>query len=112
MIATLVLHAAARGIVLRGVSAEIEGDVDVRGALGLDETVKPEFLQIRVRLNVETDCSDAELAELIDYAQEHAAVTNSLRRPVPVLLEQVRTARVFRPLLGRVRAVCEGVAET
>jgi len=87
---TLVLHATARGIVLRRVSAEIFGDVDVRGVLGLDESVNPGFEQIRVRLNVEADCSDEELENLILYVQEHSTVTNTIRRPGLVVLERVR----------------------
>ena len=47
---TIVLHAMARGIVVRRLSTEILGDVDVRGVLGLDELVNPGFEQIRVRL--------------------------------------------------------------
>ncbi len=87
---TLVLHATARGITLRELSTEIQGDLDVRGALGLDETVPPEFEKIRVRLQVEADCPDEELEDLIAFAQEHSTVTNTIRRPVPVLLERVR----------------------
>ena len=87
---TLVLHAMARGIVLRQLSTEVYGDVDVRGVLGLDESINPGFEQIRVRLNVEADCSDEELEKLILYAQEHSTVTNTIRRPVPVVLERVR----------------------
>ncbi len=87
---TLVLHAMARGIVLRQLSTEVYGDVDVRGVLGLDKSINPGFEQIRVRLNVEADCSDEELEKLILYAQEHSTVTNTIRRPVPVVLERVR----------------------
>lgn len=87
---TLVLHAMARGIVLRRLSTEIRGDVDVRGALGLDESVNPGFETIHVQLDVAADCSDEELEDLIRYAQEHSAVTNTIRRPVPVVLERVR----------------------
>ena len=89
---TLVMHAMARGIVLRRLSTEIHGDVDVQGALGIDESVKPGFEQIRVRMQIEADCSDEELDDLIQYAQEHSAITDTIRRPVPVLLERVRNA--------------------
>ena len=89
---TLVMHAMARGIVLRRLSTEVEGDVDVGGALGIDELVKPGFEQIRVRMQVEADCSDEELDDLIQYAQEHSAITDTIRRPVPVVLERVRNS--------------------
>jgi len=85
---TLVLHATARGIVIRELSTEIHGDADVRGVLGLDESVPPEFQKIRVLLNVKADCPDKELDELIAYTLEHSPVSNTIRRPVPIVLER------------------------
>jgi uncharacterized OsmC-like protein len=87
---TIVLHAMARGITIRKLSTEILGEVDVRGVLGLDETVNPGFEQILVRLDIQASCSEAELDKLIRYAEAHSTVTNTLRRPVPVTLERVR----------------------
>ena len=87
---TLVLHAMARGIVVRELSTEIHGDVDAQGVLGLDESVSPGFEQIRVRMNVKADCSDEELEKLILYAKEHSPVYNTICRPVPVGVERVR----------------------
>ena len=85
---TLVLHATARGIVLRQLSTEVQGDVDARGVLGLDELVSPGFGQIRIRMNVKADCSDEELEKLVLYAKEHSTVYNTICRPVPVVLER------------------------
>jgi uncharacterized OsmC-like protein len=87
---TLVLHAMARGIVVRELSTEIHGDVDAQGVLGLDESVSPGFEQIRVRMNVKADCSDEELENLVAYAKEHSPVYNTICRPVPVVVERVR----------------------
>ena len=86
---TLVLHAMARGIVVRELSTEIHGDVDAQGVLGLDESVSPGFEQIRVRMNVKADCSDEELENLILYAKEHSPVYNTICRPVPVVVERI-----------------------
>lgn len=38
---TLVLHAAARGIRIDQLSSELEGEIDLRGLLGLDESASP-----------------------------------------------------------------------
>jgi len=86
---TLVLHAMARGIVVRELTTEIKGDVDARGALGLDESVNPGFGQIRVCMNVKADCSDEELEKLVLYATEHSPVYNTICRPVAVVVERV-----------------------
>lgn len=86
---TLVLHAAARGIVIRHLSTELEGDLDVRGLLGLDEGVSPGYESITIRMRVDADCPDAELAELIDHAKRHSPVCNTICRPVPVTVERM-----------------------
>ena len=52
---TMVYHAAARGIVLDALECTIEGDVDLAGFLGLDETVRPGFQQIRVAFKASGD---------------------------------------------------------
>src|SRR3954470_19811302 len=46
---TLVYVAAARGVRLTEVSSELEGDMDVQGALGLSDAVRNGFQGIRVR---------------------------------------------------------------
>jgi len=86
---TLVLHAMARGIVIRELSTELEGDLDVRGLLGLDESVSPGYERIRIRMHVTADCSDEALNDLLDYTQKHSPVCNTVCRPVPVVIERV-----------------------
>ena len=85
---TLVLHAAVRGIVIRELSTELEGDIDVQGLLALDE-VTPGYREIRIRMHVEADCPDDELEELLAFAQAHSPVCNTICRPVPVSLERM-----------------------
>jgi uncharacterized OsmC-like protein len=87
---TLVLHAAARGITIRALSTELEGDIDVQGLLGLDETVSPGYREIRIRMHVEADCPDDELDALLEYTQAHSPVCNTVCRPVPVMIERAR----------------------
>jgi len=87
---TFVLHAMARGIVIRELSTELEGDIDLRGALGLDESVNPGFEQIRVRMDVKADCTEEELEKLFTYAREHSPIYNTISRPTQVVVERVR----------------------
>lgn len=83
---TLVLHAAARGITIRRLSTELEGEIDLRGLLDLDPSVSPGYEGIRIRLDVDAECSDAELDDLIGFTREHSPVCNTVCRPVPVTL--------------------------
>jgi uncharacterized OsmC-like protein len=85
---TLVLHATARGIRIRELSTELEGEIDLQGLLGLDESVPPGYGSIGIRMDVEADCSEEELDDLIRYAEKHSPVCNSLTRPVPVTLSR------------------------
>ncbi len=86
---TIVYHAAARGIVLEALECTIEGDVDVQGFLGLDETVRPGFQQIRVSFRAGGDFDDEQLAELARLAN-YSPVRDTVSNPVPVTIDVVR----------------------
>lgn len=90
---TMVLHAAARGITLRKLSTELTGNIDLQGLLALDDSVPAGYESIRIRMDVEADCSDEDLAELIAFAQRHSPVCNTVCRPVPVMIERVVAQR-------------------
>jgi uncharacterized OsmC-like protein len=85
---TFVLHASARGIRIEAMSTELEGDLDLRGLLGLDDAVSPGYEQIRIRMHVKADCSDDQLDDLMAYTQQHSPVCNTVCRPVPVVIER------------------------
>jgi uncharacterized OsmC-like protein len=87
---TLVLHAAVRGIRIKSLSSELDGDLDVRGLLGLDDLVSPGYERIRIRLRVEADCPQETLDDLLAVAQRHSPVCNTVCRPVPVTIERMR----------------------
>jgi uncharacterized OsmC-like protein len=88
---TFVLHAMARGITIRKLSTELEGNIDLQGLLALDETVPAGYEQINIRMHVEADCSDKELDDLLAFAWQHSPVCNTVCRPVPVIVERVAT---------------------
>jgi uncharacterized OsmC-like protein len=87
---TTVLHAAARGIEIRSLSTELVGTLDLQGLLDLDPTVPAGYDGIRIRMHIDADCSDAELDDLLAFAQGHSPVCNTVCRPVPVRLERAR----------------------
>ncbi len=86
---TTVLHAAARGIRIKSLSTELDGSIDVQGLLDLDDSVPVGYEQIRICMDIEADCSDEELDDLLDFARNHSPVCNTVCRPVPVVLERV-----------------------
>ena len=55
---SMVAHAAVRGIRIEELESELEGDIDLRGFLGLDENVPKGFTDIRINFKVKTDVKD------------------------------------------------------
>jgi len=88
---TIVYHAAARGIALDGLECAIEGEVDLRGFLGLDAAVRPGFGDIRATVTARGDLDEAQLAVLAGLAA-FSPVRDSILNPVPVTVEVVRGA--------------------
>jgi len=86
---TIVYHAAARGIVLDSLESTIEGDVNLRGFLGLDETVRPGYQQIRVAFKATGDFDDDQLAELASLVR-YSPVRDIVSNPVPVAIDVAR----------------------
>lgn len=81
---TFVLHATARGINIEELSTELEGDMDLQGLLGLDESVSAGYEEIRIKFHVKADCSDEELEDLLAFTKDHSPVCNTVCKPVPV----------------------------
>ncbi|MFZ5905849.1 MAG: OsmC family protein [Nitrospirota bacterium] len=52
---TLVYHAAIRGITIDELECSLEGDIDLRGFLGLSNEVRRGYQNIRVNFKVKTD---------------------------------------------------------
>lgn len=57
---SIVAHAAVRGIQIEGLESQVEGDIDLRGFLGLDESVPKGFTNIRVKFTVRADTENTE----------------------------------------------------
>lgn len=81
---TLVCHAAAQGIQLDEIESEVEGDTDLRGFLGLNESVRNGLSEIRVSFKIKSDASPETLRELVELAQNRSGVFDMLRNGVPI----------------------------
>jgi uncharacterized OsmC-like protein len=80
----LVYHAAARGIAIKGISTRLEGDLDLRGFLGLSNSVRNGFSTIRVVFTIDADCDEAKKQELMELAQARSPVFDMLSNGLPV----------------------------
>lgn len=84
---SLVYVAAARRVNLTRVSCRLEGNMDVRGALGLSDEVRNGFEDIKVTFSIEGDAGEDELRALMDRAMRRSAVFDMVTNGVPVELE-------------------------
>jgi len=80
----LVYHAAAKGIEIKGVKSRLEGDIDLRGFLGMSQDVKVGYENIRVYFRIDADVSEEQKEELIKMAQKYSPVFNTVSNPTPV----------------------------
>lgn len=76
--------AAARGIDLDGVTAYVEGDIDLLGIFGLDDSVRNGFSGISVRFEVVGDADASQLERLVQQAVSRSAVYDVITHGVPV----------------------------
>ncbi len=73
-----------RGIQLHSVRATVEGDVDVRGILGMDPEIRNGFSAIRVTFEIEADASDDDIKALVAQSQKRSAVFDIITNPTNV----------------------------
>jgi uncharacterized OsmC-like protein len=84
---SLIYHAAAKGIEIRGVESRLEGDLDLRGFLGLSKDVPVGYKNIRVYFKIDADVSEEKKEELIQMAQEYSPVFNTVSNATPVTVQ-------------------------
>ena len=73
---SMVAHAAVRGIHIEELESELEGDIDLRGFLGLANDVPRGFTDIRIRFRVKADVDNLErLKRLTAYSPVFNTIT-------------------------------------
>lgn len=80
MTTTTAYHAAARGIEIDAMESALDGDIDLRGFLGLSEDIRTGYSAIRVRMRVKTKAP----AETIKALTAMSPVFDVVSKSVPV----------------------------
>ena len=88
MTSTMINHAAVQGIEVGSVESSLEGDMDVRGMLGMSDEVRKGFNRVRVRMRVESAADADTLKALALFSPVYDVVSKSL--PVEVVLEKIK----------------------
>ncbi len=82
---SMVAHAAVRGIRIEELESELEGDLDLRGFLGLSNDVPKGFTNIRVNFKVKADVDNMErLKRLTAYSPVLNTITRGANVEVRV----------------------------
>jgi uncharacterized OsmC-like protein len=76
--------AAARGVTLHSVTSSLEGDIDLRGILGLSKEVRNGFSNLRVNFTLQGDAPEAKLQEIVGQACARSAVLDILSNGIPI----------------------------
>lgn len=76
--------AAQLGVEFDSLRVEVEGDLDVRGFFGLDDSVRPGYEQVRVTVHIDGPETAERYAELQRRVDEHCPVLDLFANPVPI----------------------------
>ena len=84
---TLRAVATALDIQLRDATIYAEGDLDVRGTLGVSKDVAVGFHQIRLHFDLDTDANSDRLATLLQLTERYCVVYQTLSHPAKINVE-------------------------
>ena len=85
---SMVAHAAVRGIEIEELESELEGDIDLRGFLGLDMNVPKGYTEIRANFRVKARPEDLErIRELAEFSPVFNTISRGARVAVDVKLK-------------------------
>ena len=84
---TLNAVATALGIEIRGGEVRAEGDLDVRGTLGVAKDAAVGFREIRLKFLLDTDAGREQLDKLLQLTERYCVVYQTLRASPPIKVE-------------------------
>jgi uncharacterized OsmC-like protein len=84
---SIVYVAAARKVELTSVESTLTGEMDVRGALGVDDEPRNGFERIGVSFRVTGNAPEEKLREVVERAKARSAVFDMVTGGVPVAVE-------------------------
>jgi uncharacterized OsmC-like protein len=89
---TLRAVATALEIPVAGGTVHAEGDLDVRGTLGVDREAPVGFRDVRLRFELDTDAGDDQLASLLKLTERYCVVLQTIRAATPATASLERAA--------------------
>jgi uncharacterized OsmC-like protein len=88
---TCQMVATAMGIDVRSIEVKVDGDLDLRGTLGIDKSVGAGFDAIRLRFQVDApEATPEQLDSLHEKTERYCTVLQTLVSPPPIETEMSR----------------------
>jgi len=81
-----IYNASAQGISVESLEFILEGNLDLHAFLGLSETTRPGYEDIKVKCRIKSDAPREKLEELCAYVEKTSPVLDILRKPVSVTI--------------------------
>lgn len=79
-------NAAARGITIRTLEFDLEGELDLHGFLGLSDETRAGYQHVQVSYQIDSDASGDVIDDLCAHVQKTSPVLDILRNPVDVTI--------------------------
>jgi uncharacterized OsmC-like protein len=76
-----------RGIQLRSVECNLEGNMDIQGILGIDSDVRNGYDDIKVSFKIDADASQKDIEALVAQSQKRSAVYDIITNPTNVTVQ-------------------------
>jgi uncharacterized OsmC-like protein len=90
---TLNAVATAIGVELRDATVRAEGDLDVRGTLGMQKDVPVGFQDIRLRFELDTEAAEEQVATLLRLTERYCVIFQTLRNSPRISVSLARDGR-------------------
>ena len=78
--------AAVRGIKLNKVESTVEGNIDLRGILGLSKDVRNGYKDIKVSFEIDADATPDQIERIVMQAKARSAVFDCITNGVPIAI--------------------------
>jgi uncharacterized OsmC-like protein len=72
---------------LTSVESTVEGDLDVRGAMGLDDNYRNGFERIRMTVRIAGDAPEEKLRSIVHRGTDRSVVFDSISNGVPISVD-------------------------
>lgn len=89
VLATYVIGCAVKGITLERLEIETEGELDLRGFMGLDESVKPGYEEIHFTVHIKSNGTPEQLQEIHQNVMKTSPNFYNISQPVRLVPQLV-----------------------